>query len=311
MRIIFLGTPDFAVASLRRLVEAGCEVVAVVTAPDRPAGRGRQLQASPVKQYAAAAGLPVLQPERLKSPDFLQKLKEYNPDLQIVVAFRMLPEAVWAMPPRGTFNLHASLLPDYRGAAPINWVLINGETRTGLTTFFLQHEIDTGPLLFQQQEPIGPDDTAGTLHDRLMHHGAELVLRTVRAIETGQYRPMPQPEAGSLHPAPKLSRETGRIDWARPARQVQNLIRGLSPVPGAYTLLQGVPLKVFRAELHAELAAEAAPGSFCTDGRSYLSFRCADGWLRLEDLQPENKKRMDVAAFLRGTKLPANGRMDT
>lgn len=302
MRIIFLGTPEFAVESLRTLVEAGCEIVAVVTAPDKPAGRGQQPGTSPVKAYALTQGLPVLQPEKLKNPDFLETLQGYRADLQIIVAFRMLPEVVWSMPPQGTFNLHASLLPDYRGAAPINWAVINGETQTGVTTFFLQHEIDTGPLIFQEPEPIHPDDTAGTLYDRLMRRGAALVLRTVRAIESGTAPQVPQPTIEVPKHAPKLFRETCEIDWHQTAERIRNFIRGLAPYPAAWTTLNGKTLKVFKV-LHAEHPTEAVPGSFETDGKTFLRFRCADGWVEVLELQLEGKKRMDIEAFLRGNRV--------
>lgn len=303
MRIVFMGTPDFAVASLRRLVGAGCNVVAVVTAPDKPAGRGGHLQQSAVKQYATSVGLPVLQPEKLKNAEFLEELRGYRADLQVVVAFRMLPEVVWAMPPKGTFNLHASLLPQYRGAAPINWAVINGETVTGVTTFFIQHEIDTGPLLFQETQPIRPDDTAGTLHDRLMEQGADLVLRTVRAIESGDYREIPQPDAGeNLKKAPKIFRETCEIRWNQPAETIRNFVRGLAPYPAAWTTLAGKNCKVFRVASVAGGAQGGEPGLLETDHRTYLRFRCADGWVAVEDLQLEGKKRMGIEEFLRGMK---------
>ncbi len=310
MRIIFMGTPEFAVESLRTLVEAGCQVVAVVTAPDKPAGRGNHLQQSAVKQYAVSQSLPVLQPEKLKNAEFLQELRSYRADLQVVVAFRMLPEVVWAMPSKGSFNLHASLLPQYRGAAPINWAVINGETETGVTTFFIQQEIDTGPLLFQETEPIQPDDTAGTLHDRLMVRGAALVLKTVRAIEAGDYPNLPQSEPGELKKAPKLFRETGEINWNQPAETVRNFVRGLSPYPAAWTTfgvntLGGKTLKIFNVRLVAPPLPDEGepPGRYQTDNRTYLHFRCADGWLAVDELQLEGKKRMDIAEFLRGNKL--------
>lgn len=307
MRIVFMGTPDFAVASLRRLVEAGCDVVAVITAPDKPAGRGGHLQQSAVKRYALSVGLPVLQPEKLKNAEFFEELRRYRADLQVVVAFRMLPEVVWAMPPKGTFNLHASLLPQYRGAAPINWAVINGETETGVTTFFIQQEIDTGPLLFQETQPIHPDDTAGTLHDRLMEQGADLVLRTVQAIESGDYREIPQPEAGEgLKKAPKMFRETCEIRWDQPAEVIRNFVRGLAPYPAAWTALAGKNCKVFRvavAEGQGQGAGGQEPGQIETDHRHYLRFRCADGWVAVEELQLEGKKRMGIEEFLRGMKL--------
>jgi methionyl-tRNA formyltransferase len=305
MRIIFLGTPEFAVESLRTLVEAGCEVVAVVTAPDKPAGRGQQLGTSPVKDYALAQGLPVLQPEKLKNPEFLEQLRGYHADLQVVVAFRMLPEVVWAMPPRGTFNLHASLLPDYRGAAPINWAVMNGETQTGVTTFFLQHEIDTGPLIFQEPEPIYPDDTAGTLYARLMQRGAALVLRTVRAIEAGTAPQVPQPEVAVPKHAPKLFREMGEIDWNRSGAAIRNFVRGLAPYPAAWTTLDGKTLKIFKViDSHLSTSNIQHPTSnIDTDGKTYLRFRCADGWVEVLELQLEGKKRLGIEEFLRGNRV--------
>lgn len=304
LRLIFMGTPDFAVASLRTLVEAGCQVVAVITAPDKPAGRGNQLQQSAVKQYATSVGLPVLQPEKLKNAEFLEELRGYRADLQVVVAFRMLPEVVWAMPPLGTFNLHASLLPQYRGAAPINWAIIHGETQTGVTTFFIRQEIDTGPLLFQETEPIQPDDTAGTLHDRLMRRGAALVLKTVRAIEAGEYPDLPQAEATDLKKAPKIFRETGEIDWNQPAETVRNFVRGLSPYPAAWTTLGGKMLKIFGGQvIQPDEHPATETGSYQTDNRSYLHFRCADDWLTVDELQLEGKKRMGIREFLRGMKV--------
>lgn len=299
MKIIFLGTPEFAVESLRTLVENQCEVVAVVTAPDKPAGRGQQLQQSPVKQYAVSVGLPVLQPEKLKNPAFLEELKSYQADLQVIVAFRMLPEVVWNMPPKGTFNLHASLLPQYRGAAPINWALMNGETETGVTTFFLQHEIDTGPLIFQEKEPITEDDTVGLVYERLMKRGGQLVLKTVRAIEAGDYPQIPQPEVEEIKMAPKIFKETCEINWQQSAASVRNHIRGLSPYPAAWTTLLGKNCKVYRASF-AEQSDEAEPGSYRTDHKTYLQFRCSDGWLAIDELQLEGKKRMGIEEFLRG-----------
>ncbi|MFN8353403.1 MAG: methionyl-tRNA formyltransferase [Spirosomataceae bacterium] len=306
MRIIFMGTPEFAVASLAILVENGCNVVAVVTSPDKPAGRGLTLHASPVKAYAVSKGIPVLQPEKLKNPAFLEELRSYQADMQIVVAFRMLPEVVWNMPPLGTFNLHASLLPHYRGAAPINWAIINGETETGITTFFLKHEIDTGNLIFQEKEPIYPDDNVGSLYDRLMNKGAALVLRTVQAIETGDYPQIPQPEVDNVHHAPKIFKETCQINWGQTVNQVHNFVRGLSPYPAAWTMLQGKICKIYKtAEVKAESGKvkEAEEGSVETDGKTYLRFRCADAWLDVLELQLEGKKRMGVEEFLRGFRL--------
>ena len=305
---MFMGTPDFAVASLRRLLDGGCQVVAVITAPDRPSGRGLQLVPSPVKKAALEAGLPVLQPEKLRDPGFLAELANYNADLQVVVAFRMLPEAVWAMPRIGTFNLHASKLPQYRGAAPINWVIINGETETGATTFFIEKEIDTGQMIFQDTEPIYPDDTAGTLHDRLMEHGADLVLRTVQAIEAGTYPRTPQPETTDLKPAPKLHRETTEINWNQPAAMVRNFVRGLSPYPAAWTMLSteqgpGKFYKIYAVTITDESPVDAKPGQAYTDNKAMLLVRAADGWLRVDELQAEGKRRMLTGDFLRGNTI--------
>ena len=303
-----MGTPDFAVASLQRLLSGGCDVVAVVTAPDRPSGRGLQLTPSPVKNAAVAAGLPVLQPEKLRDPAFLTQLASYNADLQVVVAFRMLPEVVWAMPRLGTFNLHASKLPQYRGAAPINWVIINGETETGATTFFIEKEIDTGQLIFQESEPIHPDDTAGSLHDRLMEHGADLVLRTVQAIESGTYPRIPQTPTGDLKLAPKLSRETTEINWNQPTRAVRDFVRGLSPYPAAWTMLNTKFYKVYAVTVADESLApadrfDAEPGQAYTDHKTKLLIRAADGWLAIDELQAEGKRRMLTGDFLRGNTI--------
>ena len=304
LRIVFMGTPDFAVASLRRLLDGGCQVVAVITAPDRPSGRGLQMVPSPVKKAALEAGLPVLQPEKLRDPAFLAELANYNADLQVVVAFRMLPEVIWSMPRIGTFNLHASKLPQYRGAAPINWVLINGETETGATTFFIEKEIDTGQMIFQETEPIYPDDTAGTLHDRLMEHGADLVLRTVQAIETGTYPRTPQPEATDLKPAPKLHRETTEINWNQPATAVRNFVRGLSPFPTAWTRLNNKFYKIYAVSVANEPPAfNAEPGQAYTDHKSKLLVRAADEWLSVDELQAEGKRRMLISDFLRGNTI--------
>lgn len=303
LRIVFMGTPDFAVTSLQRLLDAGCQVVAVVTAPDRPSGRGLTLTPSPVKKAALAANVPVLQPEKLRDPDFLAQLAGYKADLQVVVAFRMLPEVVWAMPTIGTFNLHGSLLPQYRGAAPINWVLINGETQTGVTTFFIEKEIDTGQMIFQDQEPIHPDDTAGTLHDRLMERGADLALRTVRAIETGHYPRTPQPAAGRLKPAPKLSRETTEIDWNQPTITIRNFVRGLSPYPTAWTLINSVFFKIYEVSIANESPFLTEPGQAYTDHKRIILVRAADGWLSIDSLQAEGKRRMTAEEFLRGNRL--------
>lgn len=305
MRIIFMGTPDFAVASLDALITAGCDVVAVVTAPDKPAGRGQVISESAVKQYAVANGLKVLQPEKLKNEEFLADLKALNADLQVVVAFRMLPEVVWNMPPRGTINLHASLLPQYRGAAPINWVLINGERESGVTTFFLKHEIDTGNILFTEKITLTGDETAGELHDRLMNKGAGLLVKTVKAVESGRYNEHPQSalhESEELHHAPKLFKENCLVDWTKSAEQVYNLIRGLSPYPTAYTEFNGKTLKIFGASYElTEPGIE--PGGFLTDHKTYLKFATADGLVSVTDIQLEGKKRMGVDEFLRGIRL--------
>jgi methionyl-tRNA formyltransferase len=302
LRIIFMGTPEFAVPSLQSLVENNSNVVAVVTVPDKPAGRGQKQTASPVKIYAESQGIPVLQPEKLKSPTFLEELKSYDADLQVVVAFRMLPEVVWSMPSKGTFNLHSSLLPQYRGAAPINWAIINGETESGVTTFFIEKDIDTGKIIFQDKEPISPDDNAGTLYERLMRKGANLVVKTVRAIEDGNYPQEPQSEPENIKAAPKIFRETCEIDWNKPAIEIHNFVRGLSPYPAAWTTLNGLSCKVFKTKV-TEPADDARPGEYRSDSKSYLHFKTGDGWLAIEELQIEGKKRMAIGDFLRGYKL--------
>ncbi len=302
LRIIFMGTPEFAVASLKSLVESKSNVVAVITVPDKPAGRGQKLVSSPVKIYALAHHIPVLQPEKLRDPEFLEKLKSLDADLQVVVAFRMLPEVVWSMPRYGTFNLHGSLLPQYRGAAPINWAIINGETETGVTTFFIEKEIDTGKIIFRDVEPIHQDDDAGTVYERLMEKGAQLVVKTVEAIEAGQYPQEEQEESAEIKSAPKIFRETCEINWNRPAVEVFNFIRGLSPYPAAWTILNGLSCKIFKTEvLQDEFAG--TPGEFRTDGKTYLNFKVNDGWISVKILQLEGKKRMEIGEFLRGNKL--------
>lgn len=299
-----MGTPEFAVPSLEILVENKLNIVAVITAADAPQGRGRKVTFSPVKECALRHGIPVLQPTNLKSPQFLEELKGYQADLQIVVAFRMLPELVWAMPRLGTFNLHASLLPQYRGAAPINWAIINGEKETGATTFFLKHEIDTGSIIFQEKEPIHDNDTIGTLYERLMHKGATLVLKTVRAIETGSYPAEPQPESGVLKHAPKIFKETCEINWDQPSIQVRNFIRGLSPYPAAWTTLNGKVFKIYQASIPQSVAAgDVNTGGFTTDNKNYLYFKTADGWIAIDELQPEGKRSMAIGEFFRGNKL--------
>lgn len=298
-RIIFLGTPAFAVACLQALVEAGLNVVAVVTMPDKPAGRGQKLQESPVKQYAVAQGIPVLQPERLKNPEFLAELAAYKADLQVVVAFRMLPEAVWNMPPMGTYNLHASLLPQYRGAAPINWAIINGEHETGITTFKLKHEIDTGDLVHQQKVDITPDMDAGQLHDLLMELGAKLMLQTVQEVFAGSVVYIPQNEAAdSLKAAPKIFKEHCRISWQQDGAKVVQLIRGLSPYPGAFALANGQVLKIYKAQFKQEQHFVQAGQSRLEAGQWQVAV--ADGWISLLEVQLEGKKRMPAADLLRG-----------
>lgn len=298
-----MGTPDFAVASLDALVRGGFPPVAVVTAPDKPAGRGQQLQQSAVKRYALEHQLPVLQPARLKDPAFLEALRACRPDLQVVVAFRMLPEVVWDLPPQGTINLHASLLPRYRGAAPIHRAIMNGETETGITTFRLQHEIDTGSLIYQERLPIGPEETAGELHDRLMTAGAALLLKTVEAIAAGDFplQPQPTPE-GALATAPKIFRADAGISWARPVREIFNHIRGLSPHPGAWTLLNGKSVKIYRCRVEPR-SGTPPPGTVqIIDGALRVS--AADGWVYLLELQQEGKKKMSAEEFLRGWRAP-------
>lgn len=298
-----MGTPEFAVASLSKLLADGCQVVAVVTAPDRPSGRGQQLTESPVKRAAVAAGIPVLQPEKLRDPEFLEKLQSYRADLQVVVAFRMLPEAVWAMPRIGTFNLHASLLPQYRGAAPINWAVINGEKETGATTFFIEKEIDTGQMIFQETEPIHPDDSAGTLHDRLMEKGAALVVKTVRAIEAGVYPRKPQPQVGELKLAPKIHRETCEINWFQPALAVRNFVRGMSPYPTAWTKINGKVYKIYAVSFADQSPIPAEPGEAWSDGKKTLLIKSTDGWLSVDELQAEGKRKMTVEEYFRGNKI--------
>jgi len=303
LRIIYMGTPEFAVPSLQILVENDYNVVAVITAPDRPKGRGQKLTTTPVKDYAVAQGIPVLQPTNLKSPEFLEELKSYNANLQIVVAFRMLPVAVWDMPEIGTFNLHGSLLPQYRGAAPINWAIINGEKETGVTTFFLKHEIDTGNIIFQDREPIEEDDTVGDLYGRLMEKGAKLVLKTVRAIASGDYPQAPQDTNQEIKHAPKIFKETCEIDWKQSSEEIYNFIRGLSPYPAAWTTLQGKKFKIFGAQKLDFAKAGNSPGDFETDNKSYLHIQTGGNAIAITQLQMEGKKRMDIKSFLLGNTL--------
>lgn len=298
MRIIFMGTPEFAVPSLKILVENKFNIVAVITAPDKPAGRGNKLQMSEVKQYALSQDLPILQPTNLKDPEFIETLRSYQADLQVIVAFRMLPEVVWSMPPLGSFNLHASLLPKYRGAAPINWAIINGETETGVTTFFLKHEIDTGNIIFQEKEPIYFEDTAGSLYERLMHKGANLVLKTVQAIEKGNVQTYEQ--VGEVSHAPKIFRETCQINWNLTPLQIYNFVRGLAPYPGAWTWLKGKNCKIFRVSPQIlDWTQTAEIGNFHAEGKK-LACKSREGWIEIQELQLEGKKRMNAQEFLNG-----------
>ena len=307
LQIVYMGTPDFAVAPLRRLVEGGYRVVGVVTMPDKPVGRHQsELQASPVKQYALSQGLPVLQPEKLKAPEFLDELRALEADLQIVVAFRMLPEAVWAMPRLGTFNLHAALLPQYRGAAPINWAIINGDTETGVTTFFLDHDIDTGRVIHRRSVPIADTDTAEDVHDRLMHLGADLVCATIDDIIADRVTPIPQDQLttdGPLRPAPKLFKDNCRITWTDGTKRCYDFIRGLSPYPAAWTTLvdeggKAVVMKIYVAHKDFSPVAEAPGTVLVADGEMRIVL--ADGTLVIDSLQMAGKKRMATADFLRG-----------
>jgi len=302
MKIVFMGTPEFAVASLDALVNANFNVVAVVTAPDKPAGRGQKLNESAVKKYAVEKGIPVLQPEKLKQPEFIEQLRSYQADLQVVVAFRMLPEVVWNMPPKGTINLHGSLLPQYRGAAPINHAIINGEKESGVTTFFLKHEIDTGDIILSDSVAIADNETAGELHDKLMEIGAQLIVKTLKAIEAGEVSEQPQPQSDELKHAPKIFKDDCKINWNCPSQTVHNLIRGLSPYPTAFTTLNDKKFKVFKAEIEDKEPAIAA-GGFLTDGKTYLKFATKDGFIKLLDVQYEGKKRMSIEDFLRGMRL--------
>ncbi len=311
MRIVFMGTPEFAVASLDILIQNKYNVVGVVTVPDKPAGRGQQLQQSAVKKYALEKGLHIMQPEKLKDENFINELKSLNADLQIVVAFRMLPEVVWNMPPLGTYNLHGSLLPKYRGAAPINWAVINGETESGVTTFKLKHEIDTGNMLFQAKAPITKTTTAGELHDSLMHIGAELILKTVKAIESGNVELKPQDDTQSIH-APKLFKETCKIDWNNPTEKIYNLIRGLSPYPAAYTEFtdkngQAVGVKIYTSEME-EVNNNSNPGTVMSDGKTFMKVACTNGYIYIKELQMAGKKRMSIEEFLRGFKMESDFR---
>ena len=297
-----MGTPEFAVASLDALVQAGCQVVGVITAPDKPAGRGLKLQESAVKKYAGEKGLKVLQPEKLKNPEFLEELRSLQADVQVVVAFRMLPEVVWNMPPMGTINVHGSLLPQYRGAAPINWAIINGEKETGVTTFRLVHEIDCGHILMQERIPIGENETAGELHDRMKETGAALLVKTLKALAENDLKEIPQSEfisANEVRHAPKIFTETCRIQWSHGINQVHNLVRGLSPFPGAFTVFNGKTLKIYRSEKEFTQPG-ISPGEYQTDKKTFLKFASTDGYILIKELQLEGKKKMYVEDFLRG-----------
>lgn len=310
MRIIYMGTPAFAVAPLEQLLAAGANIVAVVTTANKPAGRGQKLTESAVKQFADAQNIPVLQPTNLKDPEFLNQLSAYQADLFIVVAFRMLPMEVWQMPSLGTFNLHASLLPQYRGAAPINWAIINAEKETGVTTFFLKHQIDTGDIIFQEKLSIDTQDTAGSLHDKLMHLGAHLAVKTWQAIASNTAPNVSQESILAKHQwsldtlkhAPKIFKNDCQIDWQLPASSIAAKIKGLSPYPSATTLLNNLNLKIYEASILAETPDKAA-GTIETDGQTYLRFAAKDAWINILDLQLEGKKRMQIVEFLRGWRL--------
>lgn len=305
LRIVFMGTPEFAVPSLKALVEGGYHVVAVVTTPDKPAGRGRQLHESDVKIAARELGLPILQPEKLRDEEFVAAMEALKPDLGIVIAFRMLPEVIWAMPRLGTFNLHASLLPEYRGAAPINWAIINGEKETGVTTFLLNHEIDKGAIISQLREEIMPEDTIGTLYDRLMNKGVGLVLETVEKLAAGDIRPIEQQhiDESTLNPAPKIFKEDCLVDWSKSGRRIVDFVRGLSPYPAAWSRLvregEELTVKIFRTSFQE--AAHGEPiGTIRTDWREELEVACSDGWIRIHELQVAGKRRMTTHDLLLG-----------
>lgn len=318
LRIVYMGTPDFAVPTLDALVQSGYNVVGVITMPDKPAGRGHKMQFSPVKEYALEHNLPLLQPEKLKNEEFLEALRAWKADLQIVVAFRMLPEVVWNMPRCGTFNLHAALLPQYRGAAPINWAVMNGDRKTGATTFFLDHDIDTGRIILKEEMDIADDENVGSVHDRLMEMGKGLVCRTVDLVlehdadiksiptidqETLMNDLVAATGISELRPAPKIFKETCQIEWNAPARVIYNKVRGLSPYPAAWTEIPTIcegNIKIYKVKVET---GSLAPGEMRTDGKSYIHIGCADGAIALEELQLPGKKRMDVKALLNGVRL--------
>ncbi|OSZ81609.1 methionyl-tRNA formyltransferase [Chitinophagaceae bacterium IBVUCB2] len=305
-----MGTPEFAVASLDALVKAGCNIVAVITAPDKPGGRGMKLQQSAVKKYAIEHTLPVLQPEKLKNPEFLAELQSLHADVQVVVAFRMLPEIVWNMPPMGSVNLHGSLLPQYRGAAPINWAVINGEKATGVTTFKLKHEIDTGDILLQESFPIGENDTAGEVHDKMKDIGAQLIVKTIKGLADGSLKEMPQQQTlttqnETLLHAPKINTDTCRINWSKPVEEVFNMVRGLSPYPAAFTIMNEKMLKIYKAKKEFTTPTHTE-GEYETDGKTFLKIACTNGYLHLLEIQLEGKKKMGIEEFLRGFRNAAN-----
>ena len=305
LKIIYMGTPEFAVPALENLVNHGWDVIAVITAPDKPKGRGQKMIFSPVKEASLKHDIKVLQPTNLKSPDFQEELKSLKADLQIVVAFRMLPESVWSMPPMGTFNLHASLLLNYRGAAPINWAIINGEKETGVTTFFLKHEIDTGSIIYQEKVSILEEEDLGSVYSKLMTKGSELVLKTVESIAKDEVTPLPQDETKAIHHAPKIFKETGKIDWNDSAVKIHNLVRGLSPYPAAWFILDDKICKVFKTKYSTDISP-LSPGQYESDGKTYFKFQTGDGVLELIEIQLEGKKRMGIEDFLRGYKLAGN-----
>lgn len=306
LRIVFMGTPEFAATSLKCLVAEGYNIVAVVTTPDKPAGRGQKMHESDVKLMAKELGLPILQPEKLRDEAFLAAMRELQPDLGIVIAFRMLPEVVWAMPKHGTFNLHASLLPEYRGAAPINWAIINGDKRTGVTTFLLNHEIDKGAIIGQEEVDILPEDNIGTLYDKLMNIGSGLVIETVERIASGDINPVEQMhiDESTLRPAPKIFKEDGRIDWSRKAEDIHNLVRGLSPYPAAWSSIfkggeECGSVKIFTTRIELR-EMNVAPGTVDTDGRMELRVAALDGWVYIDELQLAGKRRMATRELLLG-----------
>lgn len=298
-RIIFMGTPEFAVASLDALINAGFQIIAVITAPDKPAGRGMQLTETAVKKYAVTKGLNILMPEKLKDPSFLETLRLLHADLQVVVAFRILPELVWNMPFMGTINLHGSLLPQYRGAAPINWAVINGEKQTGVTTFKLQHEIDTGDMLIQASFPIGDDETAGEIHDRMKEIGAAVLVKTVEGLVDGSLIIVPQQKEETLNRAPKIFSETCKINWNKNVDEIYNLVRGLSPYPAAFTYLDNKLLKIYKAQ-KLKTTPLTEPGKMETDKKTFIRFSAIDGYIVLKEIQLEGRKKMLVEDFLRG-----------